>query len=119
MSRAVISPCRRSTSPSDDLPPLCSRASPARLTTAVALADGDVLPRLEVGRVEDQAAGDVHRAGRGDADGGDLFQAEAGGLDRRPDRLAHALQAELLTAVRLGRQADRADHPAAVLDDAP
>ena len=82
------------------------------------LPHGDVLPRLEVRRVEDDAGGDVHRAGRRDADGGDLVEAQFGRFDGGADRLAHALKAELLAAVRLGRQTDGAEGAAGVVHDA-
>ena len=69
------------------------------------IADRHVAPRLEVGRIEDDAGGNVHGARRGHADGGDVAHLEPGGGHGLADGLAHAFQAEFLAAMRL-RSAD-------------
>jgi hypothetical protein len=81
------------------------------------IADGDVLPRLQVGRIEDQAGGDVHGAGRGDANGGDLIEFQPRGGDGLTHRLAHLLQTVLLAEMRLGGDVDRTEDRGGVIDD--
>ena len=73
---------------------------------------------MQVRRIEDDARGNVHRAGRGDADGGDAVHANRGVAHGGANRFAHPFEAELLAALCLGRQADVAQRPPGVIDDA-
>src|SRR5262249_28593250 len=65
----------------------------------------DVPPRLEIRRIENDAGRNVHRTWGGDADGSDLLFPYARVCDGMTNRLAHPLEAKLLTFLRFGRQA--------------
>lgn len=53
------------------------------------LADRHVFPRAQIGRIEDDAGGNVHRPRRGDADGADGFQTQPRRGDGTADGFAH------------------------------
>src|SRR5262249_28498144 len=79
---------------------------------------GNVLPGLEIERIENDTGGKVHRAGSRNADGGDLRHGKLRGLDRGANRFAHALQTELLAALRFRGEADGAQWQPGAIDDA-
>ena len=72
------------------------------------LADRDVSPGLEVGRVEDKTGGNIHGAGRGHPDGGDLIEADSGRRHRLANGFRHLSKPVLLALSRFRGQGHRA-----------
>ncbi len=82
------------------------------------IANGDVFPGFEIRWIEDEPGFDVHEAGRGDTDGGDIGEFFGCGSDGASDRLAHGLEPGFLPAFRFSVHDDgRAEWFTSVVDD--
>ena len=83
------------------------------------LPDRDILPGLEIGRIENQSTRDVHRARGRYPDRGYLMEIQSGRGHRLADRFRHLPEAVFLSSGRFGRKSHPAQGLAVVVNNAP